>query len=329
MSSNSAANCPLVFACDEDYAMPLATALRSIAEADRSAPQIEVYVLSANFSEKTKQKVIDSLPRGSLSIRWLSVDLAAFSHFSTLKHISTATYARFLISSMLPESIHRILYLDADILVLKDLTPILELDLEGAVLGAVVDRRLDAMAKTGNTTIEGLPHVRAYFNAGVLLIDFDRWRAERISEKSLAYLERNPHSPYSDQDALNVACDGLWKRMDPRWNFYQIDLEKPLAALAPAERPGIVHFQGWQKPWEAKTLNVNARFYDGFRSQTSFAYTPQERLKDVPLVIWSRVKRTLRQSSVFSQLWNQIRSLQASAGRNAGRRFSNVQGKQQ
>src|SRR6202008_1736339 len=102
-----------VFACDAGYAMPLATTLRSIVAANRRVCPLQVYILSHGFSENLKTKIIDSLPNESCSICWAPVDLAAFAGFSTLRHISTMTYARLLIPSILPEGVPRALYLDA------------------------------------------------------------------------------------------------------------------------------------------------------------------------------------------------------------------------
>jgi lipopolysaccharide biosynthesis glycosyltransferase len=321
LTGNSTISCPLVFACDGAWAMPLATALRSVAEANQKAWALEIYVLSHGLSEDIKGKIIDSLPKGSCSIRWVLVDLTPFARFSTLQHISKTTYARLLIPDILSKDIPRALYLDADVLVLDDLRPIWEVHLDGTVLGAVIDERVDTHIKIGNTSLAGwpLPRVRNYFNAGVLLIDLASWRAERISEKALEYLERCPHSVYSDQDALNVACDGVWKKLDPRWNYYQIDLEKPISDLSATQRPGIIHFHGWQKPWDPRTLNMNAQFYDSFRTRTLFACTFQERLRNVPLVAWSRMKRHLRRSVVISRVWNRLRLLQSSGVRNIRR----------
>jgi lipopolysaccharide biosynthesis glycosyltransferase len=241
-----------------------------------------------------------------------------------LRHISRATYARLLLASSLAATVSRVLYLDADILVLDDLGPICRLDLDGAVLGAVRDRRLDTYIKAGNTTLAGrpIPRVRDYFNAGVLLIDVARWRAERISEKALDYLERYPHSLYSDQDALNAACDGVWKKLDSRWNYYQIDLERPIANISTAQRPAIIHFQGCLKPWDPRSLNLHAGFYDRFRTRTLFARTPEERLRHVPIVIWSRLKKLLKRSVIVNHVWNRLQSLQSREGRNAARRLS-------
>lgn len=304
--------------------MPLATTLRSIAETNGKAWPLQIYVLSDGFSEDTKTKIIESLPKGSCSIRWAPVDLTPFEGLSTLRHISRTTYARLLLASVLPDEVPRALYLDADLLVLDDLGPVWELELDGAVLGAVIDERLDRHIKLGNTSLGGapLPGVGDYFNAGVLLIDLARWRAERIPEKAMEYLERCPHSLYSDQDALNVACDGTWKKLDPRWNYYQIDLERPISESSPAQRPGILHFHGCLKPWDPGSLNLNAGFYDSFRARTLFARKPLEKLRHVPIVMWSRFKRLLKRSVIARHAWNRLQALQSTGEPKAGRRLS-------
>jgi lipopolysaccharide biosynthesis glycosyltransferase len=288
-------NCPVVLACDEGYAMPLATALRSIVEANRKGWPLDFHVLSDGFSEDTRKKVSDSLPNGSGSIRWVYADLGLFEEFSTMPYISKMTYARFLIPRIFPETVSRVLYLDADLLVLEDLERLWGTDLKGAVVGAVLDG-LDQRIKSGELGLEEVPHVRDYFNAGVLLIDLDRWRKERISERALEYLNQHPRSPYSDQDALNVVCDGLWKKLDPRWNF-QNHLGKRLSNMGAEERPGIVHFVWRFKPWDIGTLSVNAFFYDLFRSRTCFARTPREILWDTLQRDWSRLKGLLGRSA--------------------------------
>jgi lipopolysaccharide biosynthesis glycosyltransferase len=304
--------------------MPLATTLLSVTEANCRAWPLQIYILSCGFSRKMKAKITDSLPKGSCSIEWVEVDLTAFAGFSTLRHISSTTYARLLITNSLPEEIARALYLDADLLVLDDLGPICGVDLDGAVVGAVVDERVTTHIKMGNTSHAGmpLPCVHDYFNAGVLLIDLTKWRTRRIPQKAMEYLEQYPHSAFSDQDALNFACDGLWKKMDPRWNYYQIDLESPVSDLSDEQRPGIIHFHGGCKPWDPRSLNFNAKFYDSFRSRTLFARTLGERWKYVPIVIWAHLKSVLRRSRGVRYVWDQLKWLQSRDGSNSARRLS-------
>lgn len=280
---------PYVFACDRRYAMPLATTLRSIVDADRSGQPLEFHVLTDGLSEHIRSRIFDSLPKGSASIRWVELDLELFREFSTLSYISRVTYARLLIPCLFPETISKVLYLDADLLVLDDLGVLWKTDLKENVLGAVLDG-LDSKLKDRTLQIP-VPHVRDYFNGGVLLIDLNRWRTERITEKALEYLARYPRSPFSDQDALNVACDGLWKQLDRRWNYLAYNEKLDISTMVGEQRPSIAHFTTWKKPWRASFPNANARFYDSFRSRTRFARSPIDRMADIARIGWSRIKR--------------------------------------
>jgi len=282
---------PIVMACDESYAMQVAVALRSALDASHGADPLNVHVLCSQFSTSLRQKVIDSLPAGLADIHWIPVDLGSFKTFSTLPHISKMTFARFMIPNIFPESVRRVLYLDADILVLQDLRPLWETDLRGAVVGAVKDHILDSQIKADARGVERFPRVQHYFNAGVLLIDLGQWRKHRISEQGLEYLKANPDSPLADQDALNVACDGRWLDLGVTWNFYD-HFKTRISKLPPSERPRIAHFVG-QKPWKASKLSVNADLYDMFRQKTCFARRPADKLRDEIIRMCFRVRRRL------------------------------------
>jgi lipopolysaccharide biosynthesis glycosyltransferase len=172
--SSKATLCPIVLACDDSYGMPLATALRSMVEANRHAWPIQCYVLSDGVGEKTKRKVLASLPPDSVVIHWMPVELSAFAQFSTISHISKITYARFVITQIIPSHVSRALYLDSDLLVLDDLGPLCQTDLGDGVFGAVVDSFMDQATKQNRPGYERVPRVQNYFNAGVLLIDLKR-----------------------------------------------------------------------------------------------------------------------------------------------------------
>lgn len=296
---------PLVLACDAAYAMQLTTTLRSIVETNQSGWPIEFHVLQDGLTEATRTKVLNSLPRGSASIRWVPVDSRLFGEFATAPHVSKMTYVRFLIPQVFPDTVSRVLYMDTDLLVLDDLTPAWETDLEGAVVGAVLDR-WDLQIKRSESGLEDVPRVRDYFNAGVLLIDLQRWREERVSEKAMNYMIRHCRTPFMDQDALNVACDGLWKKLEPRWNFHD-HYGKRILDMGPEQRPGVVHFVGKEKPWNASIPNVNAPLYDAFRSRTCFARTSQDKLWDILQGGWFYLKEVLRRYAFLRRVWKRIR----------------------
>jgi lipopolysaccharide biosynthesis glycosyltransferase len=300
-------NSALVFACDSGYLMPLATALRSIVETNQRGWPLKFNVLSDAVSEKSQKKVLNSLPPGSASICWVPVDLRLFSELSTVAYVSKMTYARLLIPRLFPNSVSRVLYLDSDTLVLDDLTPLLETDLNGNVVGAVLDCGVDPLLKRGEPLSQQVPCVRAYFNAGVLLIDLDRWREYQISEKTLEYLAKHPQSPFMDQDGLNFACDNLWKKLDSQWNF-QGHFQQNFLHMNSEERPRIVHFVTSKKPWDPTVDSLNARFYDGFRSRTCFFRTPPDKLLDVLRRIWAGFKNELKQWEILVVIWRHLSS---------------------
>jgi lipopolysaccharide biosynthesis glycosyltransferase len=283
--------CPIVLACDEAYLMPLATTLRSIVESNVAHWPIECHVLVDEVSLQGRSRVERSLPAQAARIRWHAVDLARFSSFETQATISKMTFARLLMADLLPPGIERVLYLDTDILVLGDLLPLMQTELDGAILGAVHDG-LDAELKSRTPEPSGMPIVSDYFNAGVLLIDLARWRANRISAAARDYLIAHPQTRFADQDALNVACNGHWKPLAAHWNF-QGHRSTDIAALAQSERPAIVHFITALKPWKADSLSLNAPLFDSWRSRTLFARRPGTRLTDAVRSFLTRMNRAL------------------------------------
>jgi lipopolysaccharide biosynthesis glycosyltransferase len=217
------------------------------------------------------------------------------------------TYARLLIPYIFQKTVSRILYLDADILVLGDLRPLWSTDLHGAILGAVPDRWAERI-KLREPGLESVPLVREYFNAGVLLVDLNRWRDEQVSEKALKYLARHPQSPFSDQDALNAVCDGYWARLNPRWNSQNHGTKNRLQEMSSEQRPIIVHFSSSAKPWKPDSLSPSAAFYDSYRNRTCFARTPLRRMLDTFRQWWLRAKPFLMQYSLFRAIHTTVRA---------------------
>jgi lipopolysaccharide biosynthesis glycosyltransferase len=296
---------PLLLAADSAFSVPLATSLRSLAERSPLSWPLEVHVLYDGINEEARREIAASFPLGSMVLHWHQFDLSELVRgYSTLSHVSKMTYARLVLPRLLPEDCQKALYLDGDILAFDDLWQLWSTDLEGAVLGAVTDRCLDP---TGHA---GLPRVKRYFNAGVLLMDLRKWRSERISERAFDYLDRHPHTPYCDQDALNAACDGRWKQLDMRWNYQCGPLEE-IEGKAQSGALSIIHFVTPVKPWQPGNLSPNVAFYNSFRGRTRFVRTRGEYVKHV-------LKRTgyqlLEKSPTLRIFWHRTKAVAFWAG---------------
>lgn len=276
-------------ACDDGYAMPLATALRSLAESNKDCWPIEVYLLTDRFDHAFRIRVEQSLPPDSVSMRWIDIDLSQFNDSHTDHYISRTTFARLLVDRQLPANVGRAIYLDGDILVLGSLRELWQTDLQGKCVAAVPDAWIDNALNTrlDHPRLIGVPRVPRYFNAGVILMDLRRWSRDCIGQRSIEYLRSHQGSPYADQDALNAMLADNWLLLPERWNFQHhlsVDVSKLEA------KPAIVHFITSAKPWLRQYTNPNEGLFDRYREKTLFSRT----IRDKALDLYKTTKRSVR-----------------------------------
>jgi lipopolysaccharide biosynthesis glycosyltransferase len=167
------------------------------------------------------------------------IDDKPFGGLPTKRYLPIPTYFRFILPKVV--NADRVLYLDSDIVCLKSIMPLVELDLEDNITATVTDIRYTA------TTRSKALHTARYFNAGVLLIDVKKWNNNKISEQALEMLFETPdHFDFLDQDALNVLLDGKSKFLSKNWNY--IFSEKTRNGSHDAI---LLHFAANPKPWTA------------------------------------------------------------------------------
>jgi lipopolysaccharide biosynthesis glycosyltransferase len=166
-------------------------------------------------------------------------------------HYTIDTYTRLWAGDFFPEEVDRILYLDADIVVVGGIGPLWHTDLQGSLLGTV-----DIPGAEQGVKLLGMRAEDGYFNAGVLLIDLKQWRETHAGDAVLNYINTNPERVMYDQDALNFCFHHRRKRLDYKWNviwpFFREPSPLPLARaeLEAVRRDAlIIHFNGASKPW--------------------------------------------------------------------------------
>lgn len=210
-----------------------------------------------------------AFPEAELGVR--AVDLAPWRHLPRGR-LPLAARSRLL----LPE-LHegRVLYLDGDALAQVDLTPLWETELEGACIAAAVapgvqvnlargagrgraaQRMRDKLARR-SARLDGIDMAR-YFNSGVMVMDLDRIRALGLDARMKA-IEETVNYTSRDQDFLNVIFRDHTHLIEPAWNsgwgnahtaqaHVPADLRAHFAASR--ERPLILHYTGFEKPWSA------------------------------------------------------------------------------
>ena len=96
----------------------------------------------------------------------------------------------------------------------------------------------------------------SYFNAGVMLFNFKKFREDGIPEKIAEFIKKHPKTNYADQTAMNVLFNGKNIKLIPeKFDWLQLYLDD--AALR--QRPVIHYVSG--VPWLPKLAVVaNGRF---------------------------------------------------------------------
>ncbi len=285
--------CPIVLASDENFAMPLATTLCSLAETNRRHWPLDVTVLTDGMPGPLRKRVEASLPVGSALLRWCVIGISDYADLPVMPHHSRMTFARFQMEKCFDFGVDRVLYLDADTLVLDDIAPLVATDLGDAVVAAVPDAFVDARLRTGpGHRPAGTPDVDRYFNAGVLVIDIPRWRAHEVSNRAVEYLASHPDTRFADQDGLNVACQGAWKPLPERWNFQ--DRWARIHRMPVKSRPAILHFVTGYKPWMPSSASPYASLYASYRARTRFRQSPQRRALTATATLLHRIRNRVR-----------------------------------
>jgi lipopolysaccharide biosynthesis glycosyltransferase len=175
---------------------------------------------------------------------------------ATVGRITPASLIRLVLPELLARSHDRLLYLDCDTEICGDLAPLFELDLKGRILAAVPAARItgrmspaEIHARDAHCRALGMTEPFRLFNDGVMLIDIARWNAERIGQRALDFIERNPSiCRLPDEDALNAVLDGHIMDLSPIWNFRTHLMLSPRAGDLAV--PVIRHYDGQQKPWK-------------------------------------------------------------------------------
>jgi lipopolysaccharide biosynthesis glycosyltransferase/predicted O-methyltransferase YrrM len=234
---------------DSAYAMAAAATLRSVVEHVQG--RITLYIVDCGLLAEDKSKIEASLPMRS-NITFLFIELPPDSLTSNMGTV----WAKVDMMKCLP--VQRVLYLDADVLVRKDLRELWNTDLSGRSVAAAHD----VGYPMGHS---GVPRGE-YFNAGVLLVDLARARST-LQELDTCCREM-AHSKYRDQDALNVHFKIDWVALSLGWNAQGLgtyagcaSVDRDKLCLKEMEDPAIVHFTGPVHPPVEFVLNPYVQPY--------------------------------------------------------------------
>lgn len=254
----------IVFATDDNYAKPTLLAIASVLICNKQE-KIDFYILTEHLNNKNKKlftEISKSLfPKSTITFLELTKKMTE-QFIPTIKennHVSVATYFRLFIPSLLPPDIHKVLYLDGDILCVGKLDKLYESELNGFSMAATLDERTTAPECFLRLDY---PMENGYAGAGVLLINLDWWREHSVQKLASKYISQFPEKClWHDQDALNKILNGTIKFVNLKYNVYEQlyigTSQYPASMKKETEEamlePVLLHFSDFRKPWQKES----------------------------------------------------------------------------
>lgn len=241
---------------NEHYLPQLEVMLTSL-HASNPGENVSVWLIHRSLTSEQLARLERRCGLLGFSLFPVTADARLFADAPLTRQYPQEMYYRLLAAQLLPEEMHRVIYLDPDILVINPLRPLWELDLAGNLFAAAAHTGKTELANSVNQVRLGTDH--DYFNSGVLLMDLDAGRRWINPEALFDFTRRHARELlFPDQDLLNMLYgslvlpldDAVWNYDARNFNNYYLrsggdcDMDWVFAHTA------VLHFCGKAKPWK-------------------------------------------------------------------------------
>ena len=244
----------LLFAIDDNFVQQLETVLLSI-HLNTKSQEFNIYVLQKKRLAK-EAELAAFCKQLKMTYHPVMVKQSLFENAPVTDRYPTTIYYRLLAHQMLPQDLHKILYLDADILCINDLSPLYNTALGNNLFASAIHASLTNTTDVINKIRLQNFGADGYYNSGVLLMNLDLMRQEVDANQIFDYIRRHILQ-LLDQDVLN-ALYSEWIKTIPD-QLYNFDTRngKIYETISLGEwdldwvikNTVILHYCGREKPW--------------------------------------------------------------------------------
>uniref|UniRef100_A0A5B7AKE3 Hexosyltransferase n=1 Tax=Davidia involucrata TaxID=16924 RepID=A0A5B7AKE3_DAVIN len=210
--------------------------------------------LNASYSPVMKQQLLETDSRAYYFEGFQ--DMKIEPKFRNPKYLTLLNHLRFYIPDIYPQ-LEKVVFLDDDVVVQKDLTPLFSLDLHGNVNGAV-ETCLEAFHRYYKYLNFSNPIISSKFDPqacgwafGMNVFDLIAWRKANVTARYRYWQEQNADRSLWKLGTLPpglLAFYGLTEPLDRRWHVlglgHDLNIDNRLI-----ESAAVIHFSGNVKPW--------------------------------------------------------------------------------
>jgi len=263
----------ILISTDRNYVPVTKTLLHSLFDNNRDC-RVVIHVLHSSLEEDDLSE-LDKTVKG-YGGELFSYKITASRESDTIvkkTRLPKETYYRLLCMDYLPDSLDRVLYLDCDIIVNGSLKALYNVDLTGYMFAAA-DDYVEVIGKSSEPTKQQravidqyIPKDCKYVNAGVLLMNLELFRKAVTTDEIIAMIEEfGDLLVWHDQDFINYVFYEHILHIDFRlYNYFPIYC---YWGEATPEKPTIIHFAGFFKPWKDDYFNRCEPFVEAYQNTT-------------------------------------------------------------
>lgn len=273
----------ILYTFNDGFVPQVCASIASVCENNKKTEKIIFYLMTLEVS-KDNQKILSEFIQ-SYGRNVYFIELKNIQQYFDFKiniiGWNPIVLARLLVDKLLPNSLEKILYLDGDTIVRGSLEELWHICMDKYSIAASLEPTYSREKKSA-IKMEGYP----YYNAGVLLINLNKWREDNIGEKIISYYRKYDGKLFSnDQDAINGSQKGKILTISPKYNFFNIYDQYPYWFLKKLcdysyidknvykdakNNPIIIHFLGEERPWRRGNHHRFKNLYDYYLNLTPY-----------------------------------------------------------
>lgn len=257
----------IVYICDQNYAVPARVSIRSVIQSN-AGMHLHFYIMGDSVLDEDKQAFM-GLINENVEVDYIDITNEKFDIGWQHTRVSRAALAKFYISRYL-RNINKVIYLDCDVIVRKNIASLMDIDIDKMYAAQVVDiptlKELHWNQKIGT---------KNYYSSGVMVLNLEAIRRDDIEDRLVEAKLKDRYHHFMDQDAFNIVFDGFVRELPLKYNLiysiikkYEYDEIKEYVSLSKSELektiadPCIIHYADSDKPWNTTSVDKAEWWYE-------------------------------------------------------------------
>lgn len=260
-------NIAIGMSSSNEYLPYLSVCLKSLVDNSSDDYNYDIVIFEREISDKNKDVLKQFIQRKNISLRFINpVPILEKYKLIYPKQYVLESFFR-LASPIIFKKYEKIIFTDIDLIFQGDIKDLYNIDLEGHPIGACTDLIMMAFLNMPQNNhseycknVLGLKNLEDYVNAGVILLDINKFTRNNYTQKLLAIAD-GFHFKMVEQDVLNKFFEGNIKFLNQNWNTPILtEQDKHFYSLWPQKfqekydnaflDPKIFHRKSWMFPEE-------------------------------------------------------------------------------